>query len=117
MPFENALILSEVLHYVFILGMVLLFLLKRFKDFIKLVLTSYVLFLVWGVTCYLFQGCPLTLFENWLSTRVYGKPFYPHYTFTNSDFYYLVTNIDFYIPAVLLLIVVGSKKYANGKEE
>lgn len=104
MNFETASALSEVLHYVLVLGLTLLFVIKTYKNFINLVIKFYFIFFTWGALCFIFQGCPITLFENWLSTIIYGKPFYPDYQFTSSDFYYLITNKDFYIPGVLVLV-------------
>lgn len=113
MSFDLALKVSEVLHYSLVLIPLFLFIIRTYKNFISLVLKSYLIFFIWGVICYIFQGCPLTLSENWLSTQIYGKPFYPNYVFKNTDFYYLATNTDFYIPGVLVLITIFIKNKSN----
>lgn len=101
MSFEDARFLSEVLHYVISIGGTLLFLIINYKNFIKVVVNIYLLFIAWGLLTFFMQGCPITLFENFISEKIYGKPFYPDYQFNGSDFYYLVHNEMFYVPFIL----------------
>lgn len=112
MNFELASIISEVLHYFIVLTITGLIIYKNYENFTKLVINFYFICFVWGIICYIFQGCPITIFENWLFTIIYDKPRYPDYQFTDTDFYFLITNFYFYIPAVLALVgTYITKKY------
>lgn len=111
MNYETAALLSEGLHYTIALSISGLILFRNYKNFVNLVIKFYLMFFIWGILCYILQGCPITLFENWVSNSIYGKPFYPNYTFSDSDFNYIITNTDFYIPAILILIVAMVNKY------
>lgn len=113
MTYETAALISEILHYVLVLSFIVLMLFKSYKNFINLIIKIYLIFILWGFLCYIFQGCPITLFENWLSKSIYEKPFYPDYTFNNSDFYYLITNTDFYIPGLLGIVLILVDKFKD----
>lgn len=113
MDFELARTVSEIMHYAIVLILTGLFIIKSYKNFINFVLKFYIIFFIWGIVCFIFQGCPITLFENWISTKIYGQPFYPNYQFTDTDFYYMITNSDFYIPGVLMLVAILIKNKFN----
>lgn len=106
MDYDIASYVSLVIHYFLLWGSLIFILYKSYKNFFRLILSFYILFLIWGFLTYLFNGCPLTLFENWISGKIYNKPFYPDYNFKKTDFYYLINNSDFYIPFVLGFIIL-----------
>lgn len=112
--FDTAAYIFTVIHYLIALTITCLVIFSGPKKPINFALRFYIAFFIWGLICYLVGGCPITLFENWVSERVYGKPFYPDYTFTNTDFYYIVTHSNFYIPLVFgLLFTYINKRYED----
>jgi len=117
MDFETAAILSLWTHYaLFILGSTYFILRGYFASgggIIKSIRNFYIIILIWGFSCIIFDGCPVTLLENYISLKIYGEAFYPGYSFDQSHFSTIFSRHTFYIP----LIVGGIlylKKRANG---
>lgn len=105
MGFELARNISFSLHMIlilFITGWVLLYKVKL--GAIVFIYKVYVMFFIWYVVCYFSGGCPLTHVENWVSHIIYGKYFYPDYSFKQSMVYNFMKDISNYIPLFTVLM-------------
>lgn len=104
MTFEVAKAVSLVLHYCIVIGLAGLFVFRR-PTLLRIFFRIYGVLFVWVGLTFLSGGCPITFFENWISTKLYGQPFYPHYGFTDTDAYKLLQHWDLLLPLPLMLLL------------
>lgn len=113
MPFEQAKLFSSIVHYAIALSLLIFYSVYKNKGLINMALKFYIAIAVWASICIIFDGCPLTLAENLISSRLYGIPFYPDYSFDTTDIKHLLAYRPFYYPLILLLVTLAIQ-YING---
>ena len=105
MSFETAKDISFIIHMVFILSVFGTLLLIGWRKVTptKMMYKLYFCILIWYVICRVFDGCPLTYLENYISFRIYGSTFYPDYDFNKSIVSVFVKNPSNYIPLFIVI--------------
>lgn len=107
MEFEFWRSVTSIVHYIlFVVGFFSIIFYGAFNGkytIRKFVIRFYVLFLTWVLITYLSNGCPITLLENYISNKVFGKPFYPFYDFSDTDVMMLLIEPKTYMLLGILL--------------
>lgn len=121
MTFEECKHITTIVHYVVVtllfFSIVLYGFWKKEYTIETLIIRFYVVFFTWIGITFLLDGCPVTLIENKLAVKFWGKPFYPEYGFGQTDAFMWLTYPKIYLPLLLLLVTKGvtflSKKIHN----
>jgi len=100
MPFELAKELSFIVHIILVFSIFSVFILNgwRRKNPIIFMYKIYACILAWYLICKIFNGCPITYLENYISFYFYGSYFYPNYDFRDSIVSVFIKNTSNYIP-------------------
>jgi hypothetical protein len=103
MPFELAKEVSFIIHIILVFSIFGAFLIQGWRK-IGPVIFMYKIYgciLAWYLICKLFNGCPITYLENYLSVVFYGSYFYPNYSFKDSIVSVFIKTPSNYIPLVI----------------
>jgi hypothetical protein len=103
LSFETAQTISLVTHYVIALSSAGLFVFGG-RSLVSKILRIYAAFAFWCGLIWFFKGCPLTHMENHIAVRFYGKPFYPNYSYKDSDLFYILQQWDLLLPLLVVTL-------------
>lgn len=103
MTFELAKEISFIIHIVLVFSLFGVFLIQGWRVFNPIIFMYkiYACIFVWYMICVMFNGCPLTYVENYLSYTFYGRHFYPDYNFNGSIVSVFIKTPSNYIPLVI----------------
>lgn len=111
MTFEEWKYFTSIAHYIVVIGvffsLVLFGCWRKGYDLETFITRFYIVFFAWIGITFALDGCPVTLIENKLAVKFWGKPFYPEYGFGQTDAFMWLTYPKIYLPLVLLLIIKG----------
>lgn len=121
MTFEECRDITSVAHYIVVsvvfFSIVLWGCWRKNYGIQKFIIRFYVMFFAWIGLTFMLDGCPVTLMENKLAVKFWGKPFYPEYGFGQTDAFMWLTYPKIYLPLLILLVIKGvtllSKKIHN----
>lgn len=105
MDFEVLKQISLILHFLIILSAFIFIIFYKWnRTVVSLVYRIYIAIFVWFGIVYIFNGCPATYFENFLSSKYLGQAFYPDYSFKDSTAKLFMQRWDIYVPLIVTLI-------------
>lgn len=104
MDFETAKYIISIGHYVVCIGIGLWASFYKASSIPSAILRFYGVILFWALLCLLFDGCPITHIENIWAYYHYSRPFYPEYSFDQSNISQILKWPNFYIPLGVLLL-------------
>lgn len=111
MTFEECKNITTIIHYALVLLVffsIVLFGVWRKKYTIEtFIIRFYIVFFIWIGIVFVLDGCPITLIENKLAVKFWGRPFYPEYGFGQTDAFMWLTYPKIYLPLVILLVIKG----------
>ena len=105
MVFETAKTVSFIIHLILVFSVFSVFLLHNWRKttLINLMYKLYICIFVWYFICVLFDGCPVTYLENYISYKIYGKYFYPDYNFSKSIVSTFIKDPSHFIPLFFVI--------------
>lgn len=84
MTIENFSQLTFIIHIIIAQGGSLFLIFFKSKGWLDIIQRSIVIFIIWMLMNIVFDGCPLTHFENIIAYQLYGQWLMPGYSFEDS---------------------------------
>lgn len=103
--FEVAKLTTSIIHYACFVSAFIFACYYKSKSISYFFYKFYILISLWAVVCFMANGCPLTHLENRYAMYKFGVPFYPEYTFNQSNIYSIITWAPLYIPLCVVLFI------------
>lgn len=111
MTFEECKEITSISHYIVVsivfFSIVLWGVWRKKYTIETFIIRFYVMFFAWIGLTFALDGCPVTLLENQLAVKFWGKPFYPEYGFGQTDAFMWLRYPKIYLPLVVLLVIKG----------
>lgn len=111
--FEEVKLVTSIIHYTVFISTFVFLCYYRTKTVFHFFYKFYILISFWALICYLANGCPLTHIENLYAISKYGVPFYPEYSFNQSNIYSIISWGPLYIPLFVVLFIKITEHFTD----